>query len=459
MASGAVGGTVPAAERDALANLFKKVAFIEAFIRMELKKKGSATSPAAVVADAKRKRGGLKGYRTGMHAQPAVGFDAVAKRAKPLCPRCPGGAYHGWRECPLGVQTPEHAGTAAAFYAPRATHGAPAVLHGDREPTGGIDLSAYGFVVDRRGASEDSDDSDDEDLDDIRELKKQVENAAARRGVSFTHASFAPQPVAAPPAAVLPQPAADAPLAAAGRWQNRASLHAPLAAAAVSMPHAQVQDTVVPEPQGPWMRGPDGLDRPVLARDDSCEAPGEQTPASMHRLAIGPGDSSESDENDDNEFEEYLAADRTAYASGKVVAAAPAPGGAFPPAGFHTVWDMPLERTRERLAAGGASHFPNPPYDSPSPRPLDALADSLTVALEPDVLAAYQQGFLAALRLRDSPGAVPGAGGTAAGDALRTVVPPPGGEIDDLTAEDAVPEDEDKDTIVDAGAVSEQSEI
>ena len=104
-------------------------------------------------------------------------------------------------------------------------------------------------------------------------------------------------------------------------------MHAPLAAAAVSLSHARVQDPVVPEPQGPWMRGPDGLDRPALTGDHSHVAPGEPTPASMHRLEIAPGDTSESDENDDKEFEEYLAAERTAYASGKVVAAAPVVGG------------------------------------------------------------------------------------------------------------------------------------
>ncbi len=120
---------------------------------------------------------------------------------------------------------------------------------------------------------------------------------------------------------------------------------------------------------------------------------------------------------------------------------------------------MPLERTRERLVAGGASHFPNPPYDDPPPPPLDDLADYLTVALDPDILAAYQQGFLAALRLRDSPQAVPDAGGTAAGDALRTVVPPSGGEIDELAAGNYVSEDEDEDATVDAGAETEHFEI
>ncbi|KAK3275657.1 hypothetical protein CYMTET_16220 [Cymbomonas tetramitiformis] len=105
-------------QRSSYKRIFQKLDFVEAYIKMEIKKKNGATSPAAVVADAKRKRGGLKGYRAGMTAQPAVGFDVVAQRAKPLCPRCPGGAYHGWLQCPLGGLKPENAGTAAAYCAP-----------------------------------------------------------------------------------------------------------------------------------------------------------------------------------------------------------------------------------------------------------------------------------------------------------------------------------------------------
>ena len=119
--------------------------------------------------------------------------------------------------CPLGGLKPENAGTAAAYCAPAELtpeeqhslslcyvfqqaaeegaaafagaaerYGAPAVLHGERGPAGGIHLSAYGFAVDRPGASDDSDDSDDEALGEIGELKRQVEDMAARRGVSFT---------------------------------------------------------------------------------------------------------------------------------------------------------------------------------------------------------------------------------------------------------------------------------
>ncbi|KAK3252292.1 hypothetical protein CYMTET_21987 [Cymbomonas tetramitiformis] len=232
----------------------------------------------------------------------------------------------------------------------------------------------------------------------------------------------------------------------------------------------------------------------------SHAAPGGPAPAGMRRLGITPNDTGESEDYDsdeaDEKFDEELAIDGAAYVTGSVVAATPAeggracgvgqsafasyvpkwllvstlllcvtavgalqassgfqPGGVYSPAGFHTEWSMPLERTRERLVAGGASHYPNPPFDDSPPPPLDALADLLTVALEPDgILAAYQRGFIAALRLWDSPQVVPGAGGTAAGDALRTVVPPSGGEIYELTAENDVPEDEDGDATAYAGA-------
>ncbi|KAK3275658.1 hypothetical protein CYMTET_16221 [Cymbomonas tetramitiformis] len=412
LASGAAGGAAGAGDAEAIKRIFQKLDFVEAYIKMEIEKKNGATSPTAVVADAKRKRGGLKGYRAGMTAQPAVGFDTVAKREKPLCPRCPGGAYHGWLQCPLGGLKPENAGTAAAYCAPTELtpeeqhsislcyvfqqaaeegaaafagaaerYGAPAVLHGERGPAGGIDLSAYGFAVDWPGASDDSDDSDDEALGEIGELKRQVEDMAARRGVSFTHASLAPQPETVPPAAALPQPAAAAPATGAMRWQDRARAHSQLT---VSLPQAGAPDQVVPEPQGPFVRGPDGLDYGLgFAGDHSHVAPGEQTPVGMHRLGTEPADADESEGYDsdetDKEFDEKLAVDRAAYFAGDVVAAAPAvggracgvgqsafasyvpkwllvstmllcvtavgalqassgfqPGGAYPPAGFHT---------------------------------------------------------------------------------------------------------------------------
>jgi len=212
LASGAAGGAGGAAEAEMLKRIFQKLEFVESFIRLETKKRNGATSPAAIVADAKRKRGGLKGYRAGMHAQPAVGFDASARRAKPLCPRCPDNAYHGWRECPLGGLKPDNAGAVAAYCAPvelsagerdalslcyifqqaaeegasafaevAARYGAPAVLHGDREPAGGIDLSAYGSAVDRQDESDGSDGSDDEELGEIHELKRQVEQVATNK--------------------------------------------------------------------------------------------------------------------------------------------------------------------------------------------------------------------------------------------------------------------------------------
>ncbi|KAK3247311.1 hypothetical protein CYMTET_11650 [Cymbomonas tetramitiformis] len=73
------------------------------------------------------------------------------------------------------------------------------------------------------------------------------------------------------------------------------------------------------------------------------------------------------------------------------VAATPASGGAFPPAGFHTVWGMPLERTQERPVAGGATHYQNPPYgggnvvdyvQAVAPHPVQALARALTLGPE-----------------------------------------------------------------------------
>ena len=105
MVSGATGGAEGAAEAEVIKRIFQKLDFVEAYIRMEIKKKNGAASPAAVVADAKRKRGGLKSFRAGQTAQPAVGFDATTKRAKPLCPRCPTGAcrHRGGLLCSRGV--------------------------------------------------------------------------------------------------------------------------------------------------------------------------------------------------------------------------------------------------------------------------------------------------------------------------------------------------------------------
>ncbi|KAK3266774.1 hypothetical protein CYMTET_24633 [Cymbomonas tetramitiformis] len=416
LASGAAGGAEGAADAEVIKRIFQKLDFVEAYIRMEIKKKNAAYCAPAELSPEEQ---------------------------------------HSLSLCFVFQQAAEEG--AAAFAGAAERYGAPAVLHGDRGSAGGIDLSAYGFAVDWPGASDDSDDSDDEALGEIGELKRQVEDMAAWRGVSFTHASLEPQPEAVPPTATLPQPA---------------------------------RGCRSPADTGPYVHGPDGLAYGLtFAGDHSHVATGEPTPVGMHRLGITPGDTSEDEDYDsdeaDKEFDDKLAADKTAYVTGNVAAAAPssgggsglrrwavslcilhaqvAAGGAYPPAGFHTecvgLWGMPLGRTRERSVAGGASHFPNPPYDDSPPPPLDALADLLPVALEPDVLAAYQRGFLAALRLRDSPQAVPGVGGTAAGDALRTVVPPSGGEIYELAAGIDVPGDEDGAVAVDAGADSEYFEI
>ncbi len=325
--------------------------------------------------------------------------------------------------------------------------GEPALLEGERVlPDTQRDISAFGFAV--GGAAqqvhwEDSGGTDDEDaeaelsfqqvshLPAAPQTSSGVPREHAGGNVSVTHAQVE-QPEQ--PQLVV-QPTGGAPL----RWWNRTAA-------------------------GPLYAGGDGLHYPLFPGGSEVVS----APLSANALALAGSDcdSSEADE----EFNKELAARRAACASEEVVAAAPAvggracgvghstlaayypkwllvstlllcvtavgalqvtsasrPGGAFP-AGLDL--GMPLERTRVRLVAGGA--FPSPPYDSPSPRPLDALEDSLTVALDPEVMTAYRQGFLAALRLRDSPEAVPGAGGTAAGDAPRTVVQPPGGEAHDL---------------------------
>ena len=54
---------------------------------------------------------------------------------------------------------------------------------------------------------------------------------------------------------------------------------------------------------------------------------------------------------------------------------------------------------------------------------------------------------------------MPGAGGTAAGDALRTVVPPSGGGIYELAAENDVTDDDEKDATAYAKADIENYEI
>ncbi|KAK3233626.1 hypothetical protein CYMTET_56079 [Cymbomonas tetramitiformis] len=230
--------------------------------------------------------------------------------------------------------------------------------------------------------------------------------------------------------------------------QSSGGLPAERTAGSISVTHAQLGQPEQPQqvvqsiggaplrccnrqehPPGPFYTGTDGLSYSAFP---GGTAPAD-APVGANSLALTGGasgdyggceaasDVGEDDRDDDREFEEFLAADRAAYASGKVVDAAPAAGG----------------------RACGVGHFALASFmPRPSPRLLDALADSLTVPLDPDIMTAYRRGFLAALRLRDSLGTVPGAGGTTAGDALQAVVQPPGSEVRDATAED---EDGDED--------------
>ncbi|KAK3237279.1 hypothetical protein CYMTET_52632 [Cymbomonas tetramitiformis] len=323
------------------------------------------------------------GFRPGM-PDPGrrVAFDPKDKKAKPPCPRCGPGQFHGWWQCPIGGAKPG--------------------------PDGGSQGEAHAPTrreVKTLALCKIFDDAAEEGPRAFRACMMRFGEPALLEGERLEQPER-PQPVV--------QPTGGAHV----RWWDRQAV-------------------------GPLYAGGDGLHYPALPGGSAAVS----APVGANALALAGNTDEDYDSSEaDAEFDARLAADRTAYASGEVVAAAPAvscasrSGGAFP-AGLGL--DLPLERTRERLVAGGA--FPNPPYDSPSPRPLDALADSLTVALEPDIMAAYQRDFLAALRLRDSPGAVPGAGGTAAEDALRMVVPPPGGEVVGTAAEDVAVEDEDED--------------
>ncbi|KAK3234275.1 hypothetical protein CYMTET_55458 [Cymbomonas tetramitiformis] len=147
-------------------------------------------------------------------------------KALPLCNKCSVGGkkfYHLYRDCELGGRrhTP---GTAAAYCQPAAeatkedsehaalafqfqqaadqgaeafaaaaeAYGAPEILSG--ELAGGLDLSAYGFAVDGQA------DAGERDLRDpeLVRLSQEVDAAAARCGVSFTHVSVPPQVVPEP---------------------------------------------------------------------------------------------------------------------------------------------------------------------------------------------------------------------------------------------------------------------
>ena len=108
---------------------------------------------------------------------------------------------------------------------------------------------------------------------------------------------------------------------------------------------------------------------------------------------------------------------------------------------------------------GGVHYFPNPPYDDAPQLSQDALTSYLPADLEPDALEAYRRGFLAALQLREPPQVVTGAGGTAAGDALRAVVLPLGGEIYEPADEIEDSGDEDATAAGDAGAYTADLKI
>ncbi|KAK3242821.1 hypothetical protein CYMTET_47492 [Cymbomonas tetramitiformis] len=140
-------------------------------------------------------------------------------KAKPLCHRCrkagKGGAYHAYRDCPLGGRQ-HSSSTAAAFCIPieeedaeglhtlalvqvfqeaaddgpeafaraASAYGPPAVLSAGG--VGGIDVSAYGFSVQPT-----ADSTDDEDI--LRRLDALTsEVQAAQDKVHFTHASLIP---------------------------------------------------------------------------------------------------------------------------------------------------------------------------------------------------------------------------------------------------------------------------
>ncbi|KAK3270204.1 hypothetical protein CYMTET_21387 [Cymbomonas tetramitiformis] len=198
-----------------LKSILTKLKYLEAFVK-------STGNHEATTRAAKRQRGGLAGYRTGV--APTVGFDKTAMKALPLCSKCSVGGkqvYHLYKDCEHGGR--RHApGTAAAYCQPAAevtkedsehaalafrfqqaadqgaeafaaaaeTYGAPELLSG--EQAGGLDVSAYGFGVPEQAAE------DERDLRDpqLVRLSREGEEAAARCGLpSFTQVSVpAPGP-------------------------------------------------------------------------------------------------------------------------------------------------------------------------------------------------------------------------------------------------------------------------
>ncbi|KAK3260176.1 hypothetical protein CYMTET_30849 [Cymbomonas tetramitiformis] len=402
----------------------------------------------------------LGGMRPGLgDPERRVAFDPKDKKAKPPCPRCGPGHFHGWWQCPAGGAKPGpdggsqgcvHAPTKRevktlalckmfddaaeqgplAFEACMRRFGEPALLEGERVlPDSQRDISAFGFAVggDAQQAHWEGGSSDDEDaeaelsfqqvsiLPDAPQTSSDMPQGHAGGKISISHAQLG-QP-GQPQKVVHPAGGAAGGAAAAGgayvRWRDRQAV-------------------------GPLYACGDGLHYPLFARGPEVES----APLSANALAIAAGADEDYDNSEaDEEFDKEAATFRAACASEEVVAAAPAvggracgvgqsalakhypkwllvctmllcvtavgalrvtgasrPGGAFP-VGLDL--GMPLERPRVRLVAG-------------------------------EVMAAYRQGFLAALQLRDSPETVPGAGDMAARDAPRAVVQPPGGEAQDL---------------------------
>ncbi|KAK3272567.1 hypothetical protein CYMTET_19150 [Cymbomonas tetramitiformis] len=129
-----------------------------------------------------------RGFRMGVQSPPAVGYDRVEQRAKPLCTRC--------KKTDDGAEAFARAATA---------YGPPAVLCGG--VVGGIDVSAYGFSVD--AVTPVAGTSGDDILQRLDDLAAEV-NAAVGPKVHYTHASFPPSRGIATQASALVCDTADA---------------------------------------------------------------------------------------------------------------------------------------------------------------------------------------------------------------------------------------------------------
>ncbi|KAK3251150.1 hypothetical protein CYMTET_39502 [Cymbomonas tetramitiformis] len=402
----------------------------------------------------------LGGFRPGMpDTGRRVAFDPKDRKAKPPCPRCGPGQYHGWWQCPEGGARPGpdggsqcavHAPTKrevktlalcklfdeAAEQGPRAFEacmqrfGEPVLLAGERAlPDTQRDVSAFGFAVGDRAPQVRCEDSGTDDEDAEADLSFQ----------QVSHLPAAPQTSGA----------------------------------------------------GPLYAGGDGLHYPALPGGSVAVS----APLGANALALAGGacedyDSSEADE----EFDRELAACGAAGVPDEVVAAAPAVGGRASgvgrsalasympkwllvttmllcvtavgalqvsggsrsggalPAGLDS--GVPLRQARVRLVADGTRIYPNPPYDSPSPPPLQVLAGTPTLLPDAGLMGVqaeleHQQLWDAVRRLElvvRQHGGV--AHGTLLGGTQRSRVP----EIED---ED---EDEDGDAAA-AGAEPTDEEI